>query len=157
MKVRFFNYEFIILEICGDGKNYGYYPCDDGNLDDGDGCSARCSIEKGFFCFGGTAKTADICFLRKSTTESPNVLAKKLKYSYTEFEVYFSQEVIIYGQLQEHMKISAIHNGRDIIKNYTITPKDSKNTDDKFNIHKAVVEFTEDVHEPIKVESHFSS
>jgi cysteine-rich repeat protein len=30
-------------EICGDGINLGL-PCDDGNLNDGDGCSSICSI-----------------------------------------------------------------------------------------------------------------
>ena len=27
------------VEICGDGYNYGFYQCDDGNLINGDGCS----------------------------------------------------------------------------------------------------------------------
>lgn len=32
------------IEICGDGKNFGMYQCDDGNLVDGDGCSKTCQV-----------------------------------------------------------------------------------------------------------------
>ena len=41
------------FEICGDGKNFGKYECDDGNQVNGDGCSASCQIEEGFGCQGG--------------------------------------------------------------------------------------------------------
>ena len=37
-------------EICGDGLNLGEYQCDDGNIIDGDGCSSKCTYEKGFKC-----------------------------------------------------------------------------------------------------------
>lgn len=33
------------VEICGDGKNFGLYDCDDGNSIDGDGCSSSCDVE----------------------------------------------------------------------------------------------------------------
>lgn len=49
-------------EICGKGKNLGTYECDDGNLIDGDGCSATCTIETGYTCMGGGFYTADFCF-----------------------------------------------------------------------------------------------
>ena len=39
-----------LTEVCGDGLNYGIFECDDGNLDDGDGCSSVCSIEPGYQC-----------------------------------------------------------------------------------------------------------
>ena len=48
-------------EICGDGKNYGIYQCDDGNTVSGDGCSKLCSIETGYVCSGGTTTTKDTC------------------------------------------------------------------------------------------------
>jgi cysteine-rich repeat protein len=32
----------LCTEICGDGIDYFHYPCDDGNLVDGDGCSKYC-------------------------------------------------------------------------------------------------------------------
>lgn len=31
------------IEICGDGNKIGY-ACDDGNQEDGDGCSKTCDI-----------------------------------------------------------------------------------------------------------------
>ncbi len=38
---------------CGDGKvRLGVEGCDDGGLDDGDGCSADCAVEPGFACNG---------------------------------------------------------------------------------------------------------
>ena len=36
------------FEPCGDGKNAGFYKCDDGNIFDGDGCSSLCDVEPGF-------------------------------------------------------------------------------------------------------------
>ena len=41
-------------EICGDGYDYRYYDCDDGNLIAGDGCDASCKIELGMACDFGT-------------------------------------------------------------------------------------------------------
>ncbi len=49
------------IEVCGDGFNYGFYECDDGNKISGDGCDATCRIEKGFNCTGGTSFSADFC------------------------------------------------------------------------------------------------
>jgi len=48
-------------EICGDGMNAKGLPCDDGNLNNGDGCSSTCQIEKGFNCTGGTLFIPDTC------------------------------------------------------------------------------------------------
>ena len=31
--------------ICGDGKVYSTESCDDGNNDNGDGCSSTCNVE----------------------------------------------------------------------------------------------------------------
>ena len=41
-------------EICGDGLNFGFYECDDGNIRNGDGCSSKCKIEKSYGCDGGS-------------------------------------------------------------------------------------------------------
>jgi len=39
------------LQICGDGRKLGPpEECDDGNNEDGDGCSADCKIERGWYC-----------------------------------------------------------------------------------------------------------
>ena len=35
---------------CGDGHLTGQEECDDGNKDDADGCSERCTVESGFLC-----------------------------------------------------------------------------------------------------------
>jgi len=51
----------ICFEPCGDGKNAGFFQCDDGNIFDGDGCSASCEVEAGFQCIGGTANNRDTC------------------------------------------------------------------------------------------------
>ena len=35
--------------------------CDDGNTDDGDGCSSACQTEANYECSGGSASAADVC------------------------------------------------------------------------------------------------
>ena len=35
--------------------------CDDGNNDDGDGCSRDCYVEVGYTCVGGSPDTQDTC------------------------------------------------------------------------------------------------
>ena len=37
-------------EVCGDGFRVGSEACDDGNAEDGDGCSAACAVEDGWKC-----------------------------------------------------------------------------------------------------------
>lgn len=49
---------------CGDGyvvvrPNDNY--CDDGNILNGDGCTANCQIESGFTCSGGSPSGPDVC------------------------------------------------------------------------------------------------
>lgn len=48
------------LEICGDGLNLGTFECDDGNLNNGDGCDQFCNVEDGFLC-NRQSEGADIC------------------------------------------------------------------------------------------------
>ncbi len=55
-------------EICGDGRNFHTYECDDGNTKGGDGCSANCRVESYFECTGGNDTTADTCVNRKPPT-----------------------------------------------------------------------------------------
>ena len=47
-------------EICGDGILFDWQ-CDDGDLDDGDGCSSKCNIEWPYVCINGTNLTASVC------------------------------------------------------------------------------------------------
>jgi fibro-slime domain-containing protein len=46
---------------CGDNQKGGVEECDDGNVDDGDGCSAQCTKETGFNCPVGAGACAAIC------------------------------------------------------------------------------------------------
>lgn len=39
----------------------GYYKCDDGNTNSGDGCDNWCNVEKGYICSGGTPLNKDTC------------------------------------------------------------------------------------------------
>ena len=47
------------LPQCGDGARQGAEPCDDGNLESGDGCSASCTVENGYAC--SIADGGDVC------------------------------------------------------------------------------------------------
>lgn len=65
-------------EICGDGAALRFSSeltniakrgdCDDGNLVSGDGCSADCSIEDGYVCYGGNTTHEDQCSLLDNST-----------------------------------------------------------------------------------------
>ena len=46
----------VCTENCGDGRNIGILPWDDGNLRNGDGWSSTWYIETGFYCTGSAAK-----------------------------------------------------------------------------------------------------
>lgn len=48
---------------CGDGERDADEECDDGNYEDGDGCSSECKREAGFVCSGSntTLIRPDIC------------------------------------------------------------------------------------------------
>lgn len=45
--------------VCGDGILAGEELCDDGNTDDGDGCSSTCAIEDGWTCSGEPSECSD--------------------------------------------------------------------------------------------------
>lgn len=64
------------VEVCGDGKNFGLYDCDDGNTNNGDGCSSVCLIEDGFSCSGGSKTTADTCSVQPPYISSVVVTPK---------------------------------------------------------------------------------
>jgi cysteine-rich repeat protein len=49
-------------EICGDGLNFQYFDCDDGNLVNGDGWDSNCEVEVGWRCSYGNSTTADTCW-----------------------------------------------------------------------------------------------
>lgn len=48
--------------LCGDGfRRHSLEVCDDGNTEDGDGCSADCQVETGWHCHGGSWNSKDTC------------------------------------------------------------------------------------------------
>ena len=49
------------VPICGDGLKHPSEACDDGNLNNNDGCSSSCQIELGYSCSGGSESSPDIC------------------------------------------------------------------------------------------------
>lgn len=54
-------------EICGDGMNPSQMDgnvddCDDGDSTSGDGCSSSCTIEDGYYCYGGSSTGPDTCY-----------------------------------------------------------------------------------------------
>jgi cysteine-rich repeat protein len=51
------------IGVCGDGfRRHSFEQCDDGNTEDGDGCSSSCMIEPGWLCDGGSWNSKDTCF-----------------------------------------------------------------------------------------------
>ena len=66
--------KILCIEICGDGRHMGILECDDGNLNDGDGCSSMCVIEANYFCYGGNAFTPDTMQFNASTSICKNYL-----------------------------------------------------------------------------------
>merc|ERR1719231_2067495 len=51
------------IGVCGDGfRRHSFEQCDDGNTEDGDGCSSSCMVEPGWLCDGGSWNSKDTCF-----------------------------------------------------------------------------------------------
>ena len=61
-------------EPCGDGVVSDEEVCDDGDGDDGDGCSARCTIEPGFLCAAGENGTSLCLPVGALVNEDPPVV-----------------------------------------------------------------------------------
>ena len=49
----------VCTEICGDGIDWHFYECDDGNLINGDGCTSNCEVEPGWKPMDGDMDAAD--------------------------------------------------------------------------------------------------
>lgn len=52
----------ICTPLCGDWKLVGSESCDDGNINDGDGCDSNCEVEIGMYCEGGSYQSRDRCY-----------------------------------------------------------------------------------------------
>jgi len=46
---------------CGDGVKAGTESCDDGSVNNGDGCSSACLVETGFTCTGSPSVCTPVC------------------------------------------------------------------------------------------------
>lgn len=58
-------YKSICSDKCGDGRTITTMPStywDDGNTNNGDGCSSTCAVENKWECSGGTTTLSDSCF-----------------------------------------------------------------------------------------------
>jgi cysteine-rich repeat protein len=53
--------------VCGDGFIVGAEACDDGDADDGDGCSSSCTVESGWHCGGEPS----FCWTGGATCDDP--------------------------------------------------------------------------------------
>ena len=49
------------VAVCGDGIVQGGETCDDGNVNNGDGCSSACQVQAGFTCSGSPSVCNTIC------------------------------------------------------------------------------------------------
>ena len=65
----------LLAKSCGDGHVDPWEDCDDGNSHDGDGCSARCTVEDGFACAGYLS----VCWIVEAPTiDSPTTHSSAL-------------------------------------------------------------------------------
>ena len=74
---------------CGDGLRYSSEDCDDGNLDNYDGCSSLCKVEANFVCLGGSVTSRDFCYC------SLNIVEAAFTGGWKQIEVKFSSLVEI--------------------------------------------------------------
>ncbi|CAD8082958.1 unnamed protein product [Paramecium sonneborni] len=82
----------ICLAKCGDG----YFvksseECDDGNLDDGDGCNSKCVVENDFTCFN-TEGSFSNCFYSKQPSFTINLITK-VPEDFEDVQVKFDQKM----------------------------------------------------------------
>eukprot|EP01006_Ploeotia_vitrea_P021507 TRINITY_DN53904_c0_g1_i1.p1 TRINITY_DN53904_c0_g1~~TRINITY_DN53904_c0_g1_i1.p1 ORF type:complete len:1014 (+),score=137.43 TRINITY_DN53904_c0_g1_i1:149-3043(+) len=61
-----------VEDLCGDETIQDGETCDDGNTDDGDGCSSSCAVESGHSCFG----TPSSCYISIDTQGSTFVFTE---------------------------------------------------------------------------------
>ncbi len=52
-----------VATLCGNGVVDTLEDCDDSDLMGGDGCNARCQVETGYVCTGGSSTTMSVCAL----------------------------------------------------------------------------------------------
>jgi cysteine-rich repeat protein len=109
-------------EICGDGKNFGGLACDDGNTQDGDGCSQACTVENSWTCSGGSPSSADICV----DLVAPSAILEYDRLSGASYYLwlYFTEVVEVQGNLKDLVSVSS----DDIARfSFDLTEKEGRN------------------------------
>ena len=87
-------------DICGDGERVEKTTqCDDGNVQNGDGCSSTCTIEPGWECSGGGLNSADTCV----SIVGPAPIITLNYNDPTNFQISFSKAVINTLQPKEYL------------------------------------------------------
>jgi cysteine-rich repeat protein len=83
------------VEVCGDGMRLSSeIECDDGNNDDGDGCSSSCKLETGWFCNGGDSVSTDICKILLPFTVRVDLIESDAEYpTNRSFRISFSKRI----------------------------------------------------------------
>ncbi|KAM3729084.1 Pappalysin-1 [Dirofilaria immitis] len=57
------------MNVCGDGRRSNDEECDDGNLNDGDGCSQNCIVEEKFHCIEENKLSPSFCYIYEGDGE----------------------------------------------------------------------------------------
>jgi cysteine-rich repeat protein len=123
---RYKNILLLKIEPCGDGLNFGFNQCDDGNTANGDGCSSTCIVETGYNCFWGSNTTKDTCVSITSTT-NPNMLYQDLGVG--QMLVYFDQAVLLEKPLSQMLNFKIMNaNNNNIVTSYNLTSLGSNST-----------------------------
>ncbi|KAL3989294.1 hypothetical protein ACH3XW_27090 [Acanthocheilonema viteae] len=60
---------FYNMNVCSDGKRSTDEECDDGNLNDGDGCSQNCLVEEKFHCVEENKSSPSVCYIYEGDGE----------------------------------------------------------------------------------------
>ena len=96
-------------EICGDGRVFGRYFCDDGNLVNGDGCNSLCNIENGYTCGGGNTTTRDFCW-----RPNPRIVDAKINSNNTVITLTFNESTFMSSTFTKDDIMVFISGPRDI-------------------------------------------
>jgi len=121
-KRGFYTYNGDCEEYCGDGFNMGKNPCDDGNTEDGDGCSKTCQVEEGWICTGGNEFMPDSCYKASLVTATAS---GNLADDPPAITLKFSEPVTITSSWD---KIIAVYSlpGQKLFTDFTVVQVDSR-------------------------------
>ena len=84
----------VCSEICGDGLVLGQLQCDDGNTNDGDGCSSSCELEHGWECSSPPGLPSSC-----KDEKPPEALLAYVKVTKSAYELIYSfSETVYFGE-----------------------------------------------------------